>query len=317
MSHAEHHHHHHGIRRVNSRPLLISLCLTATYMVAEIVGGLMSNSLALLADAGHMATDVAALALAVFAMWLARRPQTVTQSFGFYRAEVLAALINAAVLMIISLGIFIEAFKRLNEPPHIDSTIMLTVAIGGLAINLIAAWILSKDGDHEHNLNTRGAYLHVMGDAFGSVAAIVAAIVMISTGWYLADPILSAAIGFLVLWSSWRLMSESIHVLLESTPKGINPSQIAQSLATVEGVAGVHDLHIWTVTSGIHALSGHVEIKPNHHWRHVIPVCNKALREQFNITHATLQPESASDHCDVEDGCPLDPHKTGGQAHAH
>lgn len=191
--------------RVNPRPLLIALGITSLFLVAEVTGGLLTNSLALLADAGHMATDVVALALALFAIWLARHPATAERSFGLYRAEVLAALVNAATLVAVSIFIFWEAFGRIGEPPEVDSGPMLAVAAAGLVANAASAWELMRGGGHEENLNTRGAFPHVIGDMLGSIGAIVAALVMLATGWYLADPILSAGIGLLILWSSWRL----------------------------------------------------------------------------------------------------------------
>lgn len=307
MSHGSHQHHHHSHPalegRVNPKPLAIALIITATYLVAEVVGGVLSNSLALLADAGHMATDVAALALALFAIWLAKRPASDQRSFGFYRVEVLAALINAAALIIISLYIFWEAYQRLFEPPEVQSGLMLAVASGGLVVNLISVWFLTRGGDHHHNLNTRGAYLHVLGDLLGSVAAITAAIIMMLTGWYLADPILSAGIGGLVLWSSWRLLKESVSVLMESTPNGMDLKQIRRCMCEIEGVESVHDLHIWTVSSNLNALSGHVDVSESRPWGDVLKDLNHLLRHDFGITHITLQPEPSTGVCDIEGGC--------------
>lgn len=291
--------------RVNTRPLVIALAITATFLIVEIIGGLVTNSLALLADAGHMATDVAALALALFAIWLAKRPPSSARSFGFYRAEVLAALVNAATLVAISLYIFWEAFSRIGDPPEIDSGPMLIVSVAGLLANAASAWILTRGGGHQHNLNTRGAFLHVMGDMLGSVGAIAAAIIMLTTGWYLADPILSGVIGLLILWSSWRLLRESLDVLLESTPKHVDTDQMRRDLVTVSGVEGIHDLHVWTVTSGIIALSAHVEISPRRPWHDILTDLADMLRERFDIAHITLQPEEAID-ADLHRGCSID-----------
>ncbi len=188
---------------MNRRPLVVALTITTVFFVLEVVGGLLTNSLTLLADAGHMATDVAALALTLFAIWLARRPATQERSFGYYRAEVLAALVNAATLVAISIYIFWEAFERLGESPEVDSGPMLAVAVVGLAASAASAWVLIRGGGHEHNLNTRGVFLHVVGDMLGSVGAIVAALVMLATGWYLADPVLSVGVGLLILRCSW------------------------------------------------------------------------------------------------------------------
>lgn len=292
--------------RVNRRPLVIALAITATFLVAEVIGGLLTNSLALLADAGHMATDVAALALSLFAIWLARRPATPERSFGFYRAEVLAALVNAATLVAISLYIFWEAFQRLGEPPEVEGGLMLAVAIAGLGANAASAWVLMRGGGHEENLNTRGAFLHVVGDMLGSVGAIVAALIMVATGWYLADPILSAGIGGLILWSSWRLLRESADVLLEATPKGIEPAEVRTALTACPGVAGVHDLHVWTVTSGLIAMSGHVEVSGGRDWHNVLVELTTLLRDQFGVAHVTLQPEEPHEQIGTFRGCPLD-----------
>ena len=315
--------------RVNRRPLAIALAITTAFLVAEVIGGLLTNSLALLADAGHMATDVAALALSLFAVWLARRPATPERSFGFYRAEVLAALVNAATLVAISGYIFWEAFQRLGNPPAVKSGPMLVVAIGGLVANAACAWVLMRGGGHEENLNTRGAFLHVVGDLLGSVGTIVAAVVMLSTNWYLADPLLSAGIGLLILWGSWRLLRESVDVLLEATPKDIDMVELRAAMGSVPGVAGVHDLHVWTVTSGLVAMSSHVELASDRDWHPILIELSTLLRDRFDIAHATLQPEDPHAHGVMCRGCSLDspagrsacrvpaPRRSNSYAHAH
>lgn len=293
--------------RVNRRPLVIALAITATFLVIEVIGGVLTNSLALLADAGHMLTDVAALALALFAIWLANRPATPVRSFGFYRAEILAALINAATLVAVSIYIFWEAFHRLGAPPEVESGPMLAVAVAGLAANAASAWFLMRGGGHQHNLNTRGAFLHVIGDMLGSAGAIVAALVMLATGWYLADPLLSAGIGGLILFSSWRLLKEAVDVLLESTPKHIDPQAVRAAMAATPGVRGVHDLHIWTVTSGLVAMSGHVEVDPDAAWDATLRRLTALLRDDFGIAHVTLQPEAPhTGGANAFRGCSLD-----------
>jgi cobalt-zinc-cadmium efflux system protein len=299
-------HQHSPGERVDRRPLLIALVITATFLVAEVIGGLLTNSLALLADAAHMATDAAALGLALFAIWLAGRPATPQRSFGFYRAEILAALVNAATLIAISIYIFWEAFHRIGDPPEVESGLMLIVAIAGLIANGACAWVLMRGGGHEHNLNTRGAFLHVVGDMLGSVGAIAAALIMMATGWYLADPILSGAIGLLILWGSWRLLRESVEVLLEATPKGIDPADVREALVEIDGVSGVHDLHVWTVTSGLIAMSGHIEVNGGRDWHELLPELTRLLREEFGIAHVTLQPEEPHAGSGLFDGCCLD-----------
>ena len=305
--HDHHHHHHHGhAARGGSRaPLAIALVITLTFMVVEIVGGLMTQSLALLADAGHMATDAAALALALAAAWLARRPPTPSRSFGLYRAEVLAALINAGTLVAISLYIFKEAFSRLGDPPTVSTGPMLAVAVLGLLANAVSAWVLMRGGGHVHNLNTRAAFLHVIGDMLGSVGAIAAAVIMMMTGWYIVDPILSAGIGALILWSSWRLMRESVDVLLESAPSRIDVPALEAEMASVPGVSDIHDLHVWTLTSGVVALSSHVEITDGQGWHEVLDALVLLLHEKFGIHHMTLQPELQHASPDAFRGCVL------------
>ena len=273
------------------KPLAIALIITSVFLIVQAIGGVATGSLALLADAGHMATDVAALGLALFAVWLAQRPATPERSFGFARAEVLAALVNSATLVAISFYIFWEAFQRVGDPPEVDSGLMLIVAFAGLGANVASAWVLSRGGGHEHSLNTRGAFLHVMGDMLGSVGAIVAALVMLATGWYLADPILSAGIGLLILWSSWRLMRETAEVLLEATPAHIDSRQVRATMMNIDGVTSVHDLHIWTVTSGLVSMSCHVVVSGDREWPDVLMDLAQVLREQFDIRHVTLQPE--------------------------
>lgn len=290
--------------RVSLRPIAIALAISASFMIVEAVGGYLTNSLALLADAGHMVTDVAALGFSLIAIWLARRPATQQRSFGYLRAEVLAALVNSSALIAISIYIFWEAIQRLNAPPEVHSGPMLVVAIAGLCANLVSARVLSRGGGHQHNLNTRGAFLHVMSDALGSVGAIIAAVIMLATGWYLADPLLSGGIGLLILWNSWRLLRESVDVLMESTPEGINPSEVAAATQTVASVTNLHDVHIWTVTSGLVAMSAHVAVTHLADWPATLNELSALLRDRFEIAHITLQPEPASDELATE--CSLD-----------
>ena len=311
-NHVDHRSQHQSLERVHRRPLVIALAITTVFLAVEVAGGLLTNSLALLADAGHMATDVAALALALFAAWLARRPATSARSYGYYRAEVLAALVNAATLVAISFYILWEAFQRLGSPPEVDSGPMLAVALAGLVANGAAARVLARGGGHgghdghQHNLNMRGAFLHVVGDMLGSLGAIVAALVMLATGWYAADPLLSAGIGLLILWSSWRLLRESVDVLLEATPAHLDPAAVRGAMEGIAGVAGVHDLHIWTVTSGLVALSGHVEVSGERDWHDVLLDLTARLRDGFGIAHVTLQPEEPHGGSDPFRGCSLD-----------
>jgi cobalt-zinc-cadmium efflux system protein len=215
-------------------------------------------------------------------------------------------MVNAATLVAVSLYIFWEAFRRLGDPPEVKSVPMLVVAVAGLLANAASAWVLMQGGGHHGNLNTRGAFLHVVGDLLGSVGAILAAIVMLATGWYVADPLLSAGIGLLILWGSWRLLREAVDVLLEATPKAINMTELRRAMGTVPGVAGVHDLHVWTVTSGLVAMSGHVEVAADRDWQPILVEWSSLLRERFSIAHATLQPEEPYAHDGAFRGCSLD-----------
>jgi len=280
--------------------------------VVEVVGGLATGSLALLADAGHVATDAAALALALGAVWLMRRPATEERSFGWLRAEVLAALTNAAALIAVSGVVLWEAARRLGDPPTVDGGPMLAVAGVGLAGNAVAAWVLFRGSGHAAGLNRRGALLHVVGDLLGSVAAIVAGAVILLTGWDLADPLLSAGIGALILWGAWRLLRDALDVLLEAAPGGLDPAEVRRAMEAAPGVVGIHDLHVWTVSSGLVALSAHVEVAVegpgDRPWADLLPRLATLLRERFGIAHVTLQPEEAGGSAERDPfrGCTLD-----------
>ena len=296
----------HEAPRVSRRPLAIALAISTIFLVVEAVGGWLTGSLALLADAGHMVTDVAALGLSIGAIWLARRPATPRRSFGYLRAEVLAALVNAAALIVISVLIFWEAARRIGQPPEVHSGEMLVIAVAGLIANATSARVLMRGGGHDENLNTRGAFLHVVGDMLGSAGAILAAAIMLTTGWYLADPILSAGIGLLIVWSAWRLLTESVDVLLEATPKSVDVARVREAMLAVPGVCGVHDLHVWTVTSGLISLSSHVEVTGTRDWCDALLDLTRCLREEFGIAHVTLQPEEPHTAPHPFRGCTLD-----------
>ncbi len=284
------HAHSHGRATRSRRRLTLVLVLTAVYMVAEAVGGWLTGSLALLADAGHMLTDVAALALALIAVWFGSRPATSSKTFGYYRLEILAALVNGVALIVLSLLIFYEAYQRWAEPPVVRSGLMMIVAVGGLAVNLACAWILH--GDHEDDLNVRGAWLHVIGDALGSVGAIVAGALMYAYGWYQADPLLSCLISLLIIWSSWRLIRESTNVLLEGTPAHINLAAVEDVILETEGVEDVHDLHVWTITSGREALSAHVIHVEAISQAELLKELRTKLSDRFGLDHLTIQMET-------------------------
>jgi cobalt-zinc-cadmium efflux system protein len=289
----EDHSHEHG-RGADRRALAITFVLTATFMVVEVVGGLLTGSLALLADAGHMLSDALSLGVALFAVWLAGRPSTPNRSFGYKRAEILAALFNGATLVAISVWIFIEAYNRFREPQEILGGWMLAVAALGLVVNVTGALILSRSGGE--SLNLQGALRHVVADILGSVGAIAAALVILATGWDYADPIISALIGLLVLGSSWKLLRDSTNVLLEGTPRGIDADDVGRSMAASEGVKEVHDLHIWTITSGFPALAAHVLVGHDEDCHARRRDLEKLLAREYGIEHTTLQVDHAGDH---------------------
>jgi len=259
-------------------------------MVAETLGGWWTGSLALLADAGHMLTDVAALTLALMAVWFAARPATSSKTFGYYRLEIIAALVNGVALIVISLLIFYESYQRWSSPPLVRSNVMMVVATGGLAVNVICAWILH--GRHEVDLNIRGVWLHVMGDALGSVAAIIAGALMSLYGWYTADPLFSMLIGLLIVWSSWTLIRESTNVLLEGTPAHINLAAVEDAILETRGVNDVHDLHVWTITSGREALSAHVIHSHTILQPELLRELRAKLHDRFGVDHLTIQMET-------------------------
>ena len=270
------------------RRLTLALAITAAVMVVEFVGGWLASSLALLADAAHMLADVAALALALVAAWIARRPATPERSFGFLRLEILAALVNGAVLFAIALGIGVEAWRRVHAPEAVNGALLLGVAAIGFAANVGAAVVLHRG--HQHSLNQRGAYLHVLGDLLGSVGALIAGAIVIATGWTLADPLISVLIGLLVLASAWRLVKESLDVLLEATPRHIALSDVHERIVSVPGVESVHDLHLWTVTSGVVAMSGHLVVKNPSDNQPILEAVQNRMRA-MGIHHVTVQVE--------------------------
>ena len=273
--------------------LFVVLALTATFMVIEAVGGWISGSLALLADAGHMLTDVAAIGLSLVTAIIGSRPADEFKTYGYRRWEILAAFVNGAALFGIALWVVVEALRRLGNPVPIRPGILLGVAGAGLVVNLIALRILHAS--HDHNLNTRGAYLHIMGDLLGSVAAIVAGGVIWLTGWTPADPILSIGVALLILIGGWRLVRESTDILLEAVPAGVSMADVERRMLEVPGVEAVHDLHVWTVTSGMVAMSGHAVVPELE--RH--PAALEGIRnamQALRIGHVTVQLE-------VERGC--------------
>ncbi len=273
----------------NKRRLAIVLGLTTAYLAAEVVGGLLTHSLALLADAGHMLTDVAGLALALLAIRFAERPATPERTYGFYRVEILAALTNAVVLIGISFYILYEAYERFRNPPEVQSTGMLLIALVGLVINIVGIFIL-RAGSRE-SLNMKGAYFEVLSDMLTSIGVIIAGIIMLTTGWYYADPLISAGIGLFILPRTWMLLRDAVGVLLEGTPSDINLATVREGIGGINGVAGVHDLHVWSLTSGVNALSVHAVLEDGAQHDEVLVAIQKLVTSKFKIEHATIQVE--------------------------
>jgi cobalt-zinc-cadmium efflux system protein len=288
------HLHGHAVHRARNRRLLAAVfAMTLVYAVIEVVGGLATGSLSLLADAAHMFGDTASIGLALFALWLAGRPATARRSFGYQRAEILAALVNGVALVAVAIWIFIEAVDRLSDPPEILGGWVLAVAALGLVVNLFAAGLLARASGE--SLNMLAAYRHVLADLAGSAGVIVAALIVLTTGWRYADPLVGMAIGGLVLLSSWTILRDSVSILLESTPAGIDAGDVGRRMAGIDGVVEVHDLHIWTITSGFPALSAHVLVRPGDDCHHRRRQLEAMLVDEFGLRHTTLQVEHVSD----------------------
>ena len=292
------HSHAHDLREASRKNLLISLVLITGYMFAEIVGGILSGSLALLADAGHMATDAGAIGLALGAMWIAQREASPERTFGFYRVEVLAAMLNVIALWLIVAWIFFEAYHRFTiEETHVDGAPVLIVGTGGLIVNIIAALILHRSSGH--SLNAEGAFQHVLADLLGSVGVIVAAVLILAFEWHLADPIISMIIGLLILVASRGLLLQVFHVLIEGTPEHIDVYELCNDIEEVEGVTLIHDVHVWTITSQSESFSAHVLIDPTHEGDvdEMITEMQDIAHNRYGIEHVTIQVESTLDGC--------------------
>ncbi len=295
-------------RAADRRRLLAVLVLTFVTMLAELAGGLWTGSLALLADAGHMLTDVAALALAVTALWFTRRPPTLRHTYGFHRVEILAALLNGLALWAMVAWIAFEAVHRMRAPSDLHAGPMMAIAGVGLAVNAVALAILHRGGEGSReegggsgggrSLNLHGALLHVLGDLLGSVGVLAAGAVVLTTGWRAADPVASLLIGALILVSSWRLVRDAVHILLEGAPRDLDVESLLEHLRGQAGVEGVHDLHVWTLTSGYPALSAHVVCAHGEEREMLLARVNRLLREEFGILHTTIQLEGESPRAD-------------------
>jgi cobalt-zinc-cadmium efflux system protein len=288
----DHHHgadgHVHADGSRGSRALIVAVALTGGYAIVELFGGLWSGSLALIADAGHMATDAAALLFALVANIVARRPPSARHSYGFARAEVIAAFVNALAMLAIVVWLFVESVERLRNPSPVNGGSVFVIASIGLLLNLVVAWVLSRERE---NINTRAALLHVLGDLLGSVAAIAAGVIIYFTGYLPIDPLLSMLVGGLILRSTLAVLRESTHVLLDAVPHHIEYQKVGVALARIPGVRSVHDLHIWAMAPGRCALSAHVLVEDVEQWPAILSRARVLLRDEFSIDHVTLQPE--------------------------
>ena len=284
-------HEYHSVTKANQHPLLVALCITGSIAVVELIGGILSNSLALIGDAAHMFTDTLALGLSLFALNIARRPASQTRTYGYLRAEILAALTNGVVLILISAYISYEAYRRFIEPPQIQGGLMLVVAVVGLLANVIGLAVLRS---HRHqNLNVKSAFLHMWSDAVSSIGVIVAATIILLTGWRLIDPIITIVIVVLIMRGAVGLVVEASNILLETVPKNLNVSQITSEIKAIKGVKDIHDIHLWTITSGVYALSCHLLIEDRmvSNSAEIVEKVNQTLSQKFGIGHSTLQLE--------------------------
>jgi cobalt-zinc-cadmium efflux system protein len=311
-----HDHHHHHTHTNNKNALRISFFIISAYMIIEAIGGFLTNSLALLSDAGHMLSDSISLGVGLLAFTLGEKTADYSKTYGYKRFEILAAVFNGVTLIIISLFIFYEAIQRFLNPPEVASTGMLTIAIIGLLVNILVAWILMRGGDTNDNLNLRAAFLHVIGDMLGSIGAITAALLIMFFGWGWADPLASVIVAALVLVSGWRVSKDALHVLMEGTPKNVEIKQVINTIKKVEGVIGLHDLHVWCITSGLNALSCHVVVDHDmsiEESQHLLKTIEHDLQHQ-GIGHVTMQLET-EDH--LHGDSLLCEHDHSVQIHAH
>lgn len=281
--------HVHSAAGTNKRALKIVFALTSLYLIAEVIGGLLTGSLALLADAGHMLTDVAGIGLALLAIRFAERPATPEKTYGYYRVEILAALTNAVILIGISFYILYEAYQRFRNPPVVATGPMLLIAAIGLCVNIAGIVLLKKSSTE--SLNMKGAYFEVLSDMLTSIGVIAAAVIMWTTGWYYADPLISAGIGLFVLPRTWILLREAVGVLLEGTPSDVNLAAVREHVTRCAGVQEMHDLHVWTLTSGVNAMSAHVVIVDDVLHNEVLSTVHETITKNFNIDHVTVQIE--------------------------
>ncbi|SHM49308.1 cation diffusion facilitator family transporter [Gracilibacillus kekensis] len=303
MGHSHGHDHAHDHHHTNNKKaLLISFMLIFTFMVIEVIGGILTNSLALLSDAGHMLSDAFALGLSLFAFKLSEKAANAHKTFGYKRFEILAAFINGITLLAISLYIFYEAYHRFLEPPNV-SPMMLWIAVTGLLVNIIVAFILIYSGDTKGNLNMRSALLHVLGDLLGSVGAIIAGILIMLFNWNIADPLASIIVAILILISGYRVSKDSLHILMEGTPHHLSYEEVENKLVELEGVVNIHDLHVWTITSDFPALSCHMVVEESVDRDLMLKKASKLLHDSFSLHHTTIQIEGVHAEIEKEEDC--------------
>ena len=287
-----HNHSHLGeIANQTTKRLMLSLTLTAAFVLVEVIAGVFGNSLALLTDAAHNFTDVIALGLSWYALKIAAKPANAGKTFGYHRVGILVALVNSTTLILIAVGIFYEAYHRFITPPEVDSVILIGVGTLAFLINAVTAWLV-KDGS-DHDLNLRSAFLHLMGDVMSTLGAVIAGVIIYFTQWNWLDPLVSVLIGGFILWNAWSILRQSIHILLESTPENINMKEMVEKLHTVDGVRSVHDLHVWSINENLRMLSAHV-VTDDISMRESSLIqqdINELLAHGYNIQHATLQIE--------------------------
>lgn len=294
--HNHHDHHHQHGRSASHKVLMLAIVLTLGFAGIEAIGGWWARSLTLLGDAGHMASDSVTLTIAAIAAWVALRPPSSKHTYGLGRAEVLAAWVSSVIMLVISVAVVVEAIRRLHTPMQVNGIPVMIIAAIGVAINLLVAWLLTRS---ERTLNVQAALLHVLGDLLGSLAAFTSGVIIYFTGWLRIDPILSIFIGILIMISSLRLLRETMTVLMEGVPQHLNIRQVSQHLSQLDGVKVIHDLHIWTLSSGKIALSAHVDVKNITMWENVFSEMKMVLKSEYNIDHITLQPEQNITDCEA------------------
>lgn len=314
-----HHHGHDHTHGSNKKTLMISFIIITSYMVIEAIGGFMTNSLALLSDAGHMLSDAISLGIALLAFTLGEKAANYSKTYGYKRFEILAAVLNGGTLIFISLYIFYEAIQRFQHPPEVASMGMLIIASIGLLVNIIVAWIMMRGGDVEENLNMRGAYMHVISDMLGSIGAIIAALLIIFFGWGWADPLASVIVAALVLRSGYYITKSGLHVLMEGTPQNINLDDVIQTISNTKGIQSVHDLHVWSITSGLNALSCHAVVSGDMSITESEKLLHKIEHDlaHQNIHHMTIQLETSSHSHDNTILCNAKADSSGHHHHHH